>query len=327
MHDHEGADQGHGDRRRRNQGRAQAPEKGPDHQHHQHHGNHQRQLRFVKRRADHRGTVHHHGQFGIRRQELAQLGQPGMDVVDGFDNVGAGAPVDVENHRGPVIVEAAAVAVLHRVSHRGDIPQAHHGTVCVPDHQCPVFRRTAQWVGDLYLPALRPLFNHPQGAQGVTAGNRTPHIVQRDAVVQQGPGLQLHPHRRQGRAIHRHLPHPGDLCQLLGQDGRAGVVEFTGGEVRRTQGQTHDRRLGRINLAILRVAGHPRGQLAAHRVDRRLHLPRRRVDIAVHFKHQRHLGRALTAGGGQRGHPGNTAQRALQGGGHGAGHAFGAGTR
>ena len=60
----------------------------------------------------------------------------------------------------------------------------------------------------------------------------------------------------------------------------------------RGQRQNHDRRIGRVDLAIRRIARQVRRQLAARRIDGRLHVARRGIDIPVQIELQRDAGAA-----------------------------------
>ena len=64
---------------------------------------------------------------------------------------------------------------------------------------------------------------------------------------------------------------------------------------RRSQPQLQNRRVGRIHFAPVRIARKIGGKLAARRVDGRLNVARRRVDIAVQIELQRDAGRAQRA--------------------------------
>ena len=216
-----------------------------------------------------------------------------MDIGYGFHDVGAALPADAENDRSAVVMETGAVAVLHRVGDLGDITQTHGGAVLVAHDQVAISQCGAQRLAGLHLPAVASLLDHAHRPQRITAGNDTAHLVQRDAIVHQRSRIQLHPHSRQGRAAYTHLANTRNLRDLLRQNSRAYVVQLAGRQVGRTQRQPHDRCLRRVDLVVFGVARHARRQVATHRVDRRLHLARRFIEVAVQLKGERHLGRAL----------------------------------
>ena len=72
-------------------------------------------------------------------------------------------------------------------------------------------------------------------------------------------GKQFHTHRGQGAAANRHLPDAADLRQTLSQYGRGGIEHLAPGQRIRGQGQNHDRRVGRVDLAVGGIARHARG--------------------------------------------------------------------
>ncbi len=251
--------------------------------------------------------------------------QPSIDVVDGLDDIGTALPADAQHHRLTLVMKAAAVAVLNRVGDPGDITEAHHRTVLMTNHQQPIGRRGAQRIAGLHLPAVLALLDHPERAQRIAVGDGAAYLVQGNTVMQQRAGIELHAHCRQRRAIHADLAHPGNLRQLLRQNGRSDVVQRAWRQVGRAQRQPHDRRLGRVDLAILRVAGHACRQVAAHRIDGRLHLPGGFIQVAPQLEGQRNLRRTLTAVGRDTGYPRDGTQRALQRRCHRGCHAFRAG--
>ena len=225
-----------------------------------------------------------------------------MNGIYGANNIGPALAADHQDHRRIMVVEAAGVTVFHRVGHGGQVTQTDHGAIAVADDQIAVFLGGAQRIADAQPPAMGLLLDESQRIQGGALGDGVADFIQRDAVVQQRSGIQLHPHRRQRGPGDTDLPYPGNLRQLLRQDGGGRIIEGAGGEIGRAQRQRHDRRLGRVDLAVLGVAGHARRQLAAHRVDGRLHLPGRLVDVPVQLELQHDLGTALIAAGGDGHH-------------------------
>ena len=92
----------------------------------------------------------------------------------------------------------------------------------------------------------------------------------------------------------------------------------------RGQAQDHDRSVGWIDQAIGRVAGQVRRQIGARRVDRRLHIPRRAIDIAAQIELDRDAGLSELALRGHLRNAGDVAELPLQGGRDGGGHDLGA---
>jgi hypothetical protein len=94
-------------------------------------------------------------------------------------------------------------------------------------------------------------------------------------------GVGLHAHRVLLRAEHLHLRHPGNRGQAL-RELRFGVlVDGRQGSVGDDSAMIEDRRVGRIHLAERRRDRHVGGRLRSAPSDRRLHVLRGGVDVAV----------------------------------------------
>ncbi|MNM51485.1 hypothetical protein D3C81_625460 [compost metagenome] len=115
VHDCERTHQRYRHRQAGDQRGAQAAEEQVDHQDHQHHGDQQGVLGFLEGCLDHWRTVHGHVQLHAGRQQRLQGRQLRLDLVDRFDDVGAGLAVDHQQHRCLVVEEAAVVTVFNAV--------------------------------------------------------------------------------------------------------------------------------------------------------------------------------------------------------------------
>ncbi len=90
------------------------------------------------------------------------------------------------------------------------------------------------------------------------------------------------------------------------------VVDLAARQRRRGERQDHDRRVGRVDLAIGRIAAQAGRQIGARGVDRRLDIARGAVDVAIEAELQGDARRADRARGGHLGHVGDLAEMALQ---------------
>src|SRR5438552_1608762 len=114
-----------------------------------------------------------------------------------------------------------------------------------------------------------------------------------------------------------------DLRQFLREHRRGRVVDLPARHRVGRERDDHDRRVGGIHLPIRRIIRKPRRQQTARRVDRRLHIARRAVDVAIQVELQR------DARGPQRGRrrylgdAGDAAQCALERRCDSGGHRFG----
>jgi hypothetical protein len=124
------------------------------------------------------------------------------------------------------------------------------------------------------------------GPVGVGGLDRGAHVLETDAVVVQLERIDLDPHGRQGAAADLDLADAVDLGDALGDGVGHRVIDLARRLRRRGQGQDDDRRAGRIDLVIGRVAAQRGGQVGARRIDRRLNLARGAVDVAVQVELQ-----------------------------------------
>ena len=93
----------------------------------------------------------------------------------------------------------------------------------------------------------------------------------------------------------------------------------------RRQRQDQDRRVGRIDLAVGRIARQVGRQIGARGVDRRLHVARGAVDVAVEVELQRDARLADAALRGHLGDVGDLAEMAFERLGDAGRHRLGAG--
>ena len=124
--------------------------------------------------------------------------------------------------------------------------------------------------------------------------------------------IQLHADGRQRTTAHRDFAHAVDLRDFLREHRDREIVKVARSQIRRIQRERHDRRLRRIGFLKRRVTRHARGQLTARRVDRRLHVARRAVNVAPEREFQRDARRTLPAVGINSTHARNPAERALE---------------
>ena len=101
------------------------------------------------------------------------------------------------------------------------------------------------------------------------AGGGEPHRIEPDA------------HRGFLGAVDGDLGDAGGLRQALRQDGVGGVVDLRGGQRGRGQRDLHDRRIGRVEFAVVRPGRQVGRQVHGGGVDRCLHVVRGAVDVAV----------------------------------------------
>ena len=116
-------------------------------------------------------------------------------------------------------------------------------------------------------------------------------------------GSSLDAHGRLLLPADADLTDPVDLRDLLGEDVVCAVVDDLDRQCVGAERQDHDRRVGRIDLAEVGADGRSGRQLAARRVDSRLNVLRRGVDVPRQFELQGDARRSERA---HRGHLGDT---------------------
>ncbi|MET3788811.1 hypothetical protein ABIC24_006438 [Methylobacterium radiotolerans] len=130
------------------------------------------------------------------------------------------------------------------------------------------------------------------GRVGVGRGERGADALEADAVVEQGRGIELDPHGRQGRAADIDVADARQLRQLLLHHGGGGIVDLAAGQGLRGHAEDDDRRVGGVELPVGRVLPERGRQVGAGRVDGGLDVAGRAVDVAVQAEQQHDPGRA-----------------------------------
>ena len=324
IHHGKGADERHRHRNRRNGRGPSVAQEQVDHQNHQPHRDQERTLHVAERSPDGGTAVHDHLHVDRGRNLGLQPWQRGLDPLDGRDDVGPRLPEQNQHHARLAVDQPRVAQIHHPVAHRCHVGEPHGPALAVAHDERQIVGRMRGLVVGLHLPqAVAPL-HHALGPVRVGARNGRAHRLQADAVARKLQRVGLDPHRRLCPPAHGHIADALDLQQLLPDDGVGRVVHLPRRERPRREPDDHDRRIGRIGLAVGRVARHARGQQAPRRVDGRLHIARRAVDVAAQVELQRDAGAAQRAGGGDLAHPGNAPQRPLQRRGHRGRHGLGA---
>ncbi len=151
---------------------------------------------------------------------------------------------------------------------------------------------------------------------------RLANRFQTDAVAIELIRVYFDAHGGAGAAPGKYLADAFDLCELLGEDGISGIVDFRGRNVLGGQDQQHDRSIRGIDLAIGRLAGKIGGKLAASGVDGGLDVASGGVDIAIEIELQSDAGRPEATRGSHLGDAGDAAKLALEGRGDCRSHGF-----
>ena len=156
------------------------------------------------------------------------------------------------------------------------------------------------------------VWNAPVGCRTLVALDRVQHVLPGQARGGEPYRVEPHAHRRLFGAVDGDLRDAIGLRQTLRQDAVGGVVDLRCGQGVGGQRQRHDRRIGRIELAVVGAGGEIRRQIGDRRVDCRLYVTRGAVDVAVDVELHDNGGIADRAGGGDLGDAGDLPEPAFQ---------------
>src|SRR5262249_29572067 len=215
-------------------------------------------------------------------------------------------------HGGLAVRETLVAQILHGVLDGGHVGEPHRRAVPPGHEEGLVLACLARLVVGVDLPLPVAFLYGALWPVGIRRRDRGAHVVEADRELVERCRVQLYAHGRQGAAAHRHLAYALELGELLREYGRGGVVHPSAVKGVGGERQYHDRRVGGIDLAVDRVVGKPRRQLAARGVDGGLHVARGAVDVAGEIELQRDPGRAERGGGGNLRHARNAPEGPLE---------------
>ena len=135
VHHREGRDQRHRHRDHRHQRGAEVSQEGEYHEDHQQHRKDQGSFDVVQRGANGGRAIDRQCDVDGRRDRGFQLRHQRFHRVDGADDVGAGLPVEDDQHRRLAVGKAGVTQVFHPVGDLADIGKVHRRAVAVGDDQ------------------------------------------------------------------------------------------------------------------------------------------------------------------------------------------------
>jgi len=266
----------------------------------------------VQRGANGGGAVHQDVDLDRRGDRTLQERQVGLHRIHGIDDVGPGLLEHHQQHRRFAVGQAEVAQVFNVFGNVTEIGNAHQIAVALLDHQRPVIAALIQHVVGLQAIGLIADRHRAFGQVDVGRLNHLPHLFQADAVAIEPVRIEFDAHRRQCRTAYRDIADASGLQQPLLKQGRGHVVHLATGRRIGGQAEDQDRRVGRVDLAIGRVAGQVARQTAAGGIDRCLHVPRRAIDVAIEVELQRDAGRPERTGRGHFGDPGDLPELTFQ---------------
>src|SRR5262249_31986235 len=215
-------------------------------------------------------------------------------------------------HDGALVVEPARdLVVLDAVDDARDLVEVDRRAVAIGNDDLAVLLRLGHRARRRQRHALLRAVERSDRRVGVGLGDDVADVVERNVARRGGHRVDLHPHSEFLRAVHQHLRHARQLGNLLRDRDLAVFVDDRQRQGRRDQADIHDREVARIHLAKGGRRRHFHRQLAGGDGQRRLHVERGAVDVAVEFKLYRDRCDAEGRRGGERGDAGDGRELAL----------------
>ena len=206
------------------------------------------EARIVVVRSAGEGDVDVVGQGGLQLRQLSRT------PVDRVDDVGAGRAEQITSTAGWPLARPRLRRSSTESCTSATSDSSTGAAVAIGDDQRLVIGRMGRLVVGVDLVTVRPELDRALGRVGVGRRQGGAHVLQPDAVIEQACGLSST--RTAGRAAPLMMTWPMPLnCDRLLLQNRAGrIVHLAAGQRLRGQRQDQDRRVGRVDLAIGRVA-------------------------------------------------------------------------
>ncbi len=269
--------------------------------------------------ADRFGAVAQHHHVHALGQRGLQLWQQGAHAVHHRDHVRAGLALDVDQHRRRGTGPGRELPVLGPVFHRGHVAQAQRCGVAVGQDQLPVLLHRAHLVIGIKHDRAGGAIEAALGQVDVGGPNRVADMRHAQAIGGLRGRVDLDAHRRTLPAGQADQANARQLRQALCHARVDQVIHLRQGQALRSYGQSQNRRVGGIDLAVHRRHRQVVGQETVGGVDRCLHFLLSHAQCNVQGELQGDHRRTPGAGGRHLLQPGNLPQLALQRRGHGTG--------
>ena len=134
-----------------------------------------------------------------------------------------------------------------------NVGEAHRAAANVADDHRQVIGSRLGLIIGLNLPAVLGVLDRAFGAIGVAGNDGSAHVFEAEAELVELGQVEFDPYGRQCTAANRHLPHAFDLREFLRQHGGCSVVHLPARQSVGGEAEDHDRRVGRVHLAVGRV--------------------------------------------------------------------------
>ncbi len=305
-------------------GRPSAQEQQHD-QHHEADAQRERELNLVDRGADHARAVADDGEGGVRGERLGEPRHLRLDARHRRHDVGAGLAPDVDDDRRLALVPGANALVLEAVGYAGDVAQQHGRAVAVGDRDLGILGRARDLVVGGDGVRLRLAVERALGRGDVGGRDGGADVFEAEPIGGERLEVGLHADSGLEAALHadaadaRHFAQPL-TDERVGEIGEIAQRQRIGGECK-----GEDRRVGRVDLGVDGRIGEGTRQRRAGRIDRRLHVLRRPVDVAAQVELQRDLAEPERTGRRQEAQGRDLAELAFERRRHERGHRLGIG--
>ena len=173
-----------------------------------------------------------------------------LDAVYDFDHIGTRLALDVDDDCRRSVGPSGEPDILGTVHRIGDLGQFHRGTVTVGDNQFLVFRRRLELVIGINDGRTGRTVKHTLGLVYIGGGNGVAQVFQAHVVGGQCLGIGPYPHGRTLPTRDADQPDPWQLGNLLCQPGIDQVFHLGQWQNLRTDGQSQDRRIRRVDLVV-----------------------------------------------------------------------------
>ena len=214
-------------------------------------------------------------------KEATSWGRTPDHPIDGLDDVGVRLSKNHHHDCRFSVDETKVPEVLDRVLHGAHVgePNGRAGVVAHDDRL--ILFCAVELIVCVDLPILIRVGDLPFGTHRRGRPENAADILEADAVFVQCRRVKLDPDRRKGSAAHKHLTDAVYLGELLPHDARRRVIELCDRERIRLEGNDENRRVRGIPFPIPGRGREVGRQEAFGRIDGRLHVPGRPVDVAV----------------------------------------------
>jgi hypothetical protein len=197
---------------------------------------------------------------------------------------------------GPLVGEPRAkMLVLHRVDDLTDILDPNRRTIFVGDDDVAELRRVEQLIVGVERDRLVFALDFALRVADCRVDQRSAHVFEADPLSGQGSRVDLDAGGVSRRAEHGDLSDAGLGRKLVGYDVVGVIVDLVRRHRIGMDGIDQDREIRRVHFAVGRRCGHALRQHAGCRIDRLLHVGRRRIDAARQVELQRDRGNADAA--------------------------------